>query len=122
MCIEKRMFVSVHSGKKILASKVKVCDTVFSRTLGLMFRFSLSSFDGVLLVAERESIAGTSIHSFFVFFPFDVFWLNKKKEVVHMQRVKPFQSFISSPKDAKYVLELSAGQISSVSIGDKISF
>lgn len=103
------MFITIRTGKKLLGRKVKVCDTVFSRTLGLMFHPRLNSEEGMLLVAKKESIVQTSIHSFFVFFPFDVVWLNENKEIVEKRTVKPFQAFIAPKVPAKYVLELPEG-------------
>ncbi len=115
-------FITVRHKHIPLARKVKVCDTFFSRTLGLMFRSPLDSGEGILLVAGRESVAQTSIHSFFVFFPFDVFWVNEEKMVVDKKRVYPFRAFLSSKAPAKYVLELAVGQLEKVELGEKLSF
>lgn len=51
---------------------------------------------------------------FFVFFPIDVLFLNKDKEIVDLkQRLKPF-TFYTSKKPAKYVLEMPLGSIKSL--------
>lgn len=58
-----------------------------------------------------------SIHSWFVFFPLDVYWLDSEKQIVAYKRLKPFsnnQSF-----QARYVLETPSNLIPAL-IGDKI--
>ncbi|MDP3728432.1 MAG: DUF192 domain-containing protein [bacterium] len=107
---------------KLLARKVKVCDTIFSRTLGLMFHSKLNSGEALLLLANKESIAQTSIHTFFVFFPIDVLWINEKKEIVDKKTVFPFHPLLSPKAPAKYVLEMGFGQLEKVKIGETISF
>lgn len=115
-------YVSIRAGKRLLASKVKICDTVFSRTLGLMFTPSLGSSEGILLVANRQSKAQTSIHSFFVFFTFDALWIDEHNKIVDKQTVKPFQALIQPRSPAKYVLELSKGASKDVSLGSILKF
>lgn len=115
-------FITVRHTHILLAQKVKVCDTVFSKTFGLMFRSRLASADGILLVARKESVAHTSIHSFFVFFPFDAIWMNEEKKIVDMKRVYPFRAFVYPRAPAKYVLELAVGQLEKIQIGDTLSF
>ena len=114
--------MSIHAGKKLLARKVKVCDTVFSRTLGLMFQSSLASGEGVLLVANKQSKSQTSIHSFFVFFTFDALWLDENKKIVDKKTVFPFQALLRPKHSAKYVLELSKGSTKDLSIGTMLEF
>lgn len=116
------MFLTIRAGKKLLARKVKICDTIFSRTLGLMFHQKLNSSEGIILVAKQESKLQTGIHSFFVFFPFDVLWINENKVIVDKKSVKPFQAFIHSKFPAKYVLELNKGATEAIAIGTKIEF
>ncbi|MSR85944.1 hypothetical protein EXS74_00945 [Candidatus Woesearchaeota archaeon] len=115
-------YVSIRIGKKLLARKVKVCDTLFSRTLGLMFSPSLPSSQGILLVANQQSKAQTSIHSFFVFFTFDALWVDENKRVVDRKTVKPFQALIRPREAAKYVIELPRGSTEGISLGSKIEF
>ncbi len=115
-------YVTVRHKNIFLTRKIKVCDGILSRTLGLMFRLRLASDEGILLVANNESIAQTSIHSFFVFFPFDVFWINEEKKVVDKKRVYPFSLFLSPKAPAKYVLEMGLGQLEKVELGEKVSF
>jgi len=114
--------ITIYHKKKLLARKVKVCGTIFSRTLGLMFHAKLNSGEAILLVANQESIVQTSIHTFFVFFPIDVLWINEKKEIVDKKTVFPFHSLVSPKNPAKYVLELNKRTTTDISIGDSLDF
>lgn len=106
------MYVKVKCRGKVLLSKVKYCDSFMSRMLGLMFSRKLSQNEGAIIVAGRESKEATSIHMLFVFFPLDVFWLDKDMRVVDVRRgVKPFVPLIVPGEKAKYVLETAAGSL-----------
>src|SRR3989338_8862552 len=109
--------ITIYHKKKLLARKVKVCGTIFSRTLGLMFHAKLNSGEAILLVANQKSI-----HTFFVFFPIDVLWINEKKEIVDKKTVFPFHSLVSPKNPAKYVLELNKRTTTDISIGDSLDF
>lgn len=78
----------------------ELCDTLFKNFRGLMF----SPKRNIILVAPTESIAHSSIHSFFVFYPFNAVFLNENKEVVDHKRIMPF-SLYSPKRPAKYVIE-----------------
>ena len=61
---------------------------------------------------------------FFVFYPIDLIFLNKNKEVVELKRnLRPF-SIYSPKKKTKYILELKKGSIKNnkVRLKDKLSF
>ena len=107
----------------ILADKVKYCSDIFSRSKGLRFAKPLRKGQAIILAAKEESIMETTIDMFFVFFPIDVLWLNKEKEVVDIKRnVKPFTPMAIPRKPAKYVIELKKNLTSQIKIGDKIEF
>jgi uncharacterized membrane protein (UPF0127 family) len=107
----------------ILADNVRYCKDIFSKTRGLMFRRKLKQGQGLILVADEESIYQTTIHMMFVFFPIDVIWLNKQKEVVDIkQNIKSFQPLITPRAPAKYVLELPVGTAKNIKLGDQLKF
>ncbi|MFA5175876.1 MAG: DUF192 domain-containing protein [Candidatus Nanoarchaeia archaeon] len=89
---------------KINLKKIKyeVCNTLFKNFRGLMF----SKKKNIMLVAKKESRFASGIHSFFVFFTFDAYFLDKNKKIVDYKRIKPFTIYIPK-KPAKYVLEIS---------------
>ncbi len=117
-----KKFIPIYAKGKLLARKVKVCESIFSRTRGLMFHPKLNSGEGIILVAQGQSTAQTSIHSFFVFFSFDALWLNEQKQVVDKKTVQPFHMLITPQSPAKYVLELSKGMAEGIPLGAKIDF
>lgn len=107
----------------ILADKVKYYTDIFRRSKGLRFAKPLRKGQAVILVAKEESTMETTIDMFFVFFPIDVLWLNKEKEVIDIKRnVKPFMPMVIPRKPAKYVVELRKGVTNNIKTGDKVSF
>jgi len=107
----------------ILADKVKYYTDIFSRSKGLRFAKPLRKGQAIILAAVKESTMETTIDMFFVFFPIDVLWLNKEKEVVDLKRnVKPFTPMIVPRKPAKYVIELRKGVTNHIKVGDRIGF
>ena len=111
-------YVRVKFKGKVILTKVKYCDTFFSRMLGLMFSSKLGHGEGAILVADRESKEATSIHMFFVFFPLDVFWLDKGMRVVDVKRnIRPFVPLIVPNEKAKFVLETPVGSITGDVLG-----
>lgn len=100
----------------VIALKGKMADTFFSRLMGLMNRAAL--FPEEALVITRCQ----SIHMFFMRFPIDVVFVDKRNCVVGVvERIQPFQL---SPVFFKssYVIELPEGAIArkKISIGDII--
>ena len=55
---------------------------------------------------KRETRIGAIIHMFFVFYPIDVYWLDKNKNIIEKrENVKPFT--IAIPKNkARYIVEI----------------
>ena len=102
---------------------VRVAKTSFALMKGLMFTSPLEQGEGLLLVREKESIAQTTIHMLFVFYPIDVLWLDAKKKVVDKrENVKPFTLFILPRKAAQYILEFPQGAGKNIKIGDGLEF
>ncbi len=78
------------------------CETFFSKFKGLMF----SKKKNLVFVLNKESRFNSGIHTFFVFFPINVYWLDEEKNIVDFRiNVKPF-SIIIPKKKAKYVVEI----------------
>ena len=100
---------------------VEWADTPIKRTKGLMFRKHLKH--ALVFDLGRETNIGAAIHSIFVFFPFDIIWLNSKGLVVAMRTVGPFRLFESPGAKAHYFIELPAGTIrkSGIKLGQKIN-
>jgi uncharacterized membrane protein (UPF0127 family) len=73
-------------------------------------------------VKDKDSIANSSIHMFFVFFPIAAIWINRKGKVTSAQLAKPWRPYYASPEPACYVLETSPEFLDSISVGDEIEF
>ncbi|MBL7051689.1 MAG: DUF192 domain-containing protein [Nanoarchaeota archaeon] len=111
---------SVKYNNILLGKRVKYCDNFFTRFRGLMFS---RKKDGVILEGLSESVVGSSIHMFFVFYPLDIFWLNKNYRVVDIKRkVMPFTLFHKPKNKAKYILELPVGKGDRVHVGGILKF
>jgi uncharacterized membrane protein (UPF0127 family) len=89
---------------------------------GLQFRRNLKPGEALILVKDKDSIANTSIHMFFVFFPIAAVWINSKGKVTSAQLAKPWRPYYASPEPAAYVLETSPDLLDKVSIGDYLDF
>jgi len=101
-----------------MSKDVKYCKSFFQKTIGLMFSKRIDK-PLVFLFNKEKRI---SIHMFFVFFPIDIIWLNKNKEVVYIkENVKPF-AIINPKVESKYIIELAEDNIKKYKIekGDLI--
>jgi uncharacterized protein len=114
------MDVNIKLNGKVI-SKGKLCNDYFSKFRGLMFSKKLKKENSVILVCDFESRFCCAIHMLFVFFPLDVIFLNKKKEVVDIRKSYPFVSFIAPKSNSKYVIEMNMGE-NILKIGDKVIF
>ena len=87
-----------------------------------MFRQSLASDEGLLLVEKHESRASTSIHMLFMAFPIAAVWLDESLHVVDMVLAKPWRPAYISRKPALYTLEAVPQILDHLSIGDAVIF
>ena len=78
------------------------CDNFLSKFRGLMF----SKRKNLIFILGHETRINSIIHTFFVFYNIDVYWLDKSKNIVDFRlNVKPFTVKIPKYK-AKYIVEL----------------
>ena len=87
--------------------------TIIGKIKGLMFSQKKT------IIFEFSHERKTALHTFFVFFPITVLFLNTQKKIVEQTVMKPF-SFYSPTKKAKYVVELPFE--TKKKIGEKIKF
>jgi hypothetical protein len=104
----------------VVLARVKWCDSFFCRLRGLTFRRDLAADEGVLLVESSSSVAATSIHMFFVFFPIAAIWLDDAFRVVDKKLAQPFRPFYAARAPARYVLEAVPHVLDQVAIGDEL--
>ena len=73
--------------------------SILGKMLGLMFSGKKT------IVFEFSHEEKVSLHTFFVFFPIKVLFLDAQKKIVEQTTMKPF-SFYMPQKKAQYVVEL----------------
>ncbi len=105
-----------------LIESARWCSSRLCRLRGLQFRRNLKPGEALILVKDKDSIANTSIHMFFVFFPIAAIWINSKGKVTSAQLAKPWRPYYASPEPATYVLETSPDFLDKVAIGDNLDF
>jgi uncharacterized membrane protein (UPF0127 family) len=87
----------------VLAQNVKVADSFWDRTMGLMFKKDLTGMDGLLLNPCN------SIHTSFMRFSLDAIFLDKENKIVKIIRdMKPWRMTRMYFR-ANKVLEMKAG-------------
>jgi uncharacterized membrane protein (UPF0127 family) len=105
-----------HTQNTVLADRAALADTFLSRLRGLLGRTSLP--DGEALIITRCN----SIHMFFMHFPIDVVFIDKKDIVVGLLEKFPPNSISPLFWRSFMAIELSAGRIAltKTRINDKI--
>ena len=107
---------------QVLIQSARWCTSRLCRLRGLQFRMRLKPGEALILVKDKDSIANTSIHMFFVFFPIAAIWINKKGKVTSAQLARPWRPYYASPEPATYVLETSPEFLDKVAVGDELIF
>jgi uncharacterized membrane protein (UPF0127 family) len=96
---------------KVLKVEVMVKDE--DRAMGLMFRSSLPTDQGMLFLFEQSDFHGIWMKN--CKFPIDILWLDDQKAIVHLEEAVPACKAEPCPvytplRKASYVVELNAGQ------------
>ena len=97
----------------IISKKEKICKTLLSQALGLMFRPK----QNLVMIFPTERII--RLHNFFVFYPLTIVVLDKNQRIIEIkQGFKPF-AFWNSTQKGKYVIEL-AEEKNTVKVGQQL--
>jgi uncharacterized membrane protein (UPF0127 family) len=99
-----------------------VCDRFLCRLRGLMFRYSLPTNKGLLLVSARDSQPGTSIHMLFVFMDLAIIWINSEYTVVNTILARSWHGAYAPHSPARYILEIHPSRINEFKIGNRVEF
>jgi uncharacterized protein len=114
--LAEKYYVYNQHRQSFLHLGVGLADTSFRRLRGLLGRWSLRNDEGLWVMPSR------GIHTFGLFFPIDVVYLDGSRRVVHLiEHLKPFR--ISSLRmHCESVLELPTRSIytSNTQIGDQL--
>jgi uncharacterized membrane protein (UPF0127 family) len=113
--------VSRSSGE-ILFPAARWCDGSLCRLRGLQFRRGLGEGEGLILVGGSDSVAKSSIHMLFVFFPIAAVWISSAGRVTHATLARPWRPYYASPEPARYVFETTPSFLERVQVGDEVDF
>ena len=112
------MIVRNLNREKSLGEAIEVAGTSMTRAKGLLGRECLEDGQGLLFKGC------SSLHTFFMSFPIDIVFTDKKGKVLKAARhVNPFK-LVAAPLRAYYAIELPVGIIerSDTQVGDHLEF
>ena len=107
---------------EILLQSARWCSSRLCRLRGLQFRRRLAPGEALILVKAKDSIANSSIHMLFVFFPIAAIWINSAGRVTSAQLARPWRPYYGSTEPACYVLETSPSLLERIQVGDEVDF
>lgn len=97
-----------------LLCRTKIARGIMAK-IGLMFKKKLEKKDSLLLELPNRKV---DIHTYFVFFPIDLFFLNENFKIIEKAALDPWKIYY--PKNqARYMLEANKGELK-LEVGDKI--
>lgn len=100
--------------KLILKEKIEISDTYFKRLKGLMFK---KDFNNGMLFKNLN--LGSSIHSCFMLFTIEVYFVDENNKIYEKTILKPWKSY-KPQKKAKYIIEYKKSSKERFKIGDQI--
>jgi len=107
---------------EVLIQSARWCSSRLCRLRGLQFRRRLAPGEALILVKAKDSIANSSIHMLFVFFPIAAVWINSAGRVTSAQLANPWHPYYASAEPACYVLETSPSLLERIQVGDEVDF
>lgn len=99
---------------ELINVKIRYAGNFFKRFRGLMLKRNI---DFVMLFTN---LTGSNIHTMFMFFEIDVYFLDKNKIVFEKVSLKPWK-FYKPEKRANYILETKKDCLK-LKIGDRLEF
>lgn len=82
--------------------------SIFSRVMGLMFK---KDFDDALVLVMPYTSRLNGIHTCFMRFPIDVYFLDEDCNTVDVKKnIKPWNVGVYPSKPAKYIVEVKSGK------------
>jgi len=102
---------------KTINYDIEIC-TGLKKIFGLMFNIKFKKV--CIFYFNKQKRIG--LHSFFVFFPIEAIYLNKKKEVLAFKTLVPFRFL--KPEKCRYIIESKTGTIKKLRIekGDMLDW
>ncbi len=100
--------------------QAQYCASFLGRLRGLMFRKSLGSHEGLLMVQPHADRVDAAIHMFFMNFDIAVVWADPQLQVVDVQYARRWRPAYAPAKAAKYVLEIHPDRLHDFRVGDQL--
>ena len=122
MAAEKRVDVINRASGEVLLRSARLCASRWCRLVGLQFHRPLQPGEAIILAKNSDSVASSSIHMFFVFFPIAAVWIDGGGRVTSAQLAKPWRPFYASPEPARFVLETTPEFLQRIQVGDIVDF
>ena len=122
--VENSAYVQVRSRRtgKVIIEAARWCSSIGCKFLGFQFRRNLLADEALILVHNKDTIRGSSIHMLFVFTELAAIWINDQGRVTSCQLARPWRLHYASPEPARYVLEGDPGLLDLIEVGDEIDF
>ena len=95
-------------------TKIRYADNFYKRLMGLMFK---KDIDYALIFTGSY---GTGIHTCFMRFDIDIYYLDENKKIIDKTNLKPWK-FYKSAKKAEYIVETKENMLN-LKIGDILDF
>jgi len=93
---------------KVIVEKARVANNFFSRLIGFMFRKNIDEDEAIIFYKAP------SIHTFFMYIPIDIVFLDKDMKVIKTKSLKPYRIIFC--KDSFITIELKENKIIEIPI------
>ena len=102
--------------ERVIVERAKLADNFFSRLVGFMFRKNIDKDEAIIFYNAP------SIHTFFMYVPIDIVFLDKNMRVIKTKTLKPLR--LAFCKNSFVTIELKENKVSETSTekGDLIEF
>ncbi len=92
----------------VIMAEIIIADTWVKRLVGLMMK---KDFDDILVIAMPFESRLNGIHTCFMRFPIDVYFLDSSGKLVDLVKsIPPWKTGVYPKKPAKYIVEVKAGK------------
>jgi uncharacterized protein len=98
------------------------CESFWCKLRGFSWRPSLAADRGLVLADKNDSRVNSSIHMLGMMFALTIVWLDSNFKIVDVGQAKPWISFATPRKPARYVIECAASRHEDFQIGDQLAF
>jgi len=114
--MECKVYKIEKSKKQKFLCRTRIVNGLWAN-IGLMFHRKLKAGETLTLELPARNV---SIHTYFVFFPIDLFFLDEKFRIIEKASLEPWKIYL--PKNqAKYLLEANKGELK-IKLKDKLRF